>query len=560
MRQANRRWGRIAAGLLGVTLPSAIVAQPPISDPSPKPNRVDPSIKYPLPSPPPKTILKPDESLIDLGTALKIAGVENPELLLARARISQAVAERQLAVAQLLPDLNLGTNYDTHNGALQQSKGNILDVNRSAMYFGLCANAVGAGSVNIPGLFYNMNVGEAWYRFLITRQRVRTSEYTTEATRNDVLLRTCVAYLDLLGADGRRSIAARNREQAAEVARLTAEYVNAQQGRKADADRATVELRRRDIELTQAEGDTLTASARLCQLLNLDPSTRLKPIDGWVVPAPIVPDPIPLPELIAIAMLQRPELAARRSEVRTALYELSLAKVLPFAPNVILGYSAGGFGGGSNLISQSGGFINGSGQHVEGPQFGDFAGRSDFDVAVFWTFKNMGVGNWASIRIADSRAKQSQFREIETLNQVRAEVAEAHARVASRYLQIDSAENAVRAGMDAFSEDMIRIKGGGGLPLELIDSLRILCRARYEYLDSIVGYNRAQFQLWVSLGRPPANALARPVPADLVPPPAPLLPGPRIMPMSGVLEELRSRGGSNPVSAQVPEQLPLIRP
>jgi outer membrane protein TolC len=560
MRRKHREWSRIAAGLLGVAWTTAIAAQPPSTNPGVKSSRVEPTNTYPIPPPPPRTILKPDESLIDLGTALRIAGVENPELLLARERVAQAVAERQLAVAQLLPDLNLGTNYDTHNGALQQSKGNILEVNRSALYYGLGASAVGAGTVNIPGLYYNGNVGEAWYRFLITRQRVRTSEFNTEATRNDVLLRTCLAYLDLLGADGRRSIAARNREQAAEVARLTAEFANAQQGRKADADRAAVELRRRDIELTQAEGGTLSASARLCQILNLDPSTRLKPIDGWVVPAPIVPDPIPLPELIAIAMLQRPELSARRSEARTALYELSLAKVLPFSPNVILGYSAGGFGGGSNLISQPPGFTNPSGQQVVGPAFGDFAGRSDFDVAIFWTFKNMGVGNWAMVRIASSRAKQSHFREIETLNQVQAEVAEAHARVASRYLQIESAEKAVRAGTDAFAEDMTRIKGGQGLPLELLDSLRILCRARYEYLDSIVGYNRAQFQLWVSLGRPPANALARPVPADLVPPPAQLLPGPRVAPMSGVLQDLRSREPLSSVNTQAPQQLPIVRP
>jgi outer membrane protein TolC len=560
MRQSKRVWVRIIVGLLGVALPSAIVAQPPITDPGAKLNQSDQSAKYPLPGPPPKTILKPDESAIDLGTALKIAGVENPELLLARSRVAEAVALRQLAVAQLLPDLNLGTNFDAHNGPLQQSKGNILDVNRSAMYFGLGANAIGGGTVNIPGLFYNVNVGAGVYGFLISRQRVRTSDYTSEATRNDVLLRTCLAYLDLLNSDGRRSIAARNREQAAEVARLTAEYANAKQGRKADADRAAVELRRREIEMTQAEGDTLTASARLCQILNLDPSIRLKPIDGWVVPAPIVPDPIPLPELIAIAMLQRPELAARRSEVRTALYELSLAKVLPFSPNVILGYSAGGFGGGSNLIAQPSGFINGSGQLVEGPRFGDFGGRSDVDVAIFWTFKNMGVGNWALVRVADSRAKQSQFREIETLNQVRAEVAEAHARVASRYLQIEFAEKAVRAGMDAFTEDMTRIKGGAGLPLELLDSLRILCRARYEYLDSIVGYNRAHFQLWVSLGRPPADALARPVPTDFVPPPGQLLPGPRTFPLSGALDELKSKAASTAANTQGPQLFSVIRP
>jgi outer membrane protein TolC len=556
MHWARLVWFRIAAGLLGVGLPSVILAQQPTPNPATQPN---PSAQYPLPGPPPKTILKPEESLIDLGTALKIAGVENPELLLARSRVAEAVAMRQLAVAQLLPDLNAGTNFDAHNGPLQQSRGNILDVNRDAMYFGLGANAVGGGTVNIPGLFYNMNVGTAWYGFLISRQRVRTREFDSEATRNDVLLRTCLAYLDLLGADGRRAIAARNREQAAEVARLTAEYANARQGRMADANRAAVELQRRDIEMTQAENDTLKGSARLCQLLNLDPSTRLKPIDGWVVPAPIVPDPIPLAELIAIAMLQRPELASRRSEVRTALYELSLAKVLPFSPNVILGYSAGGFGGGSNLIAQPGGFISNSGVLEQGPRFGDFAGRTDFDVAIFWTFKNMGVGNWALIRIADSRAKQSQFREIETLNQVRAEVAEAHALVASRYLQIESAEKAVRAGTDAFSQDMTRIKGGIGLPLELLDSFRILSRARYEYLDSIVGYNRAQIQLWVSLGRPPANALARPIPSDLVPPPVQMLPGPRSIPISGPVEELRYRL-STPVNTQLPQQLPQGHP
>ena len=445
-------------------------------------------------------------------------------------------ALRQLAVAQLLPNLNLGTNYDAHRGVLQQDNGNILKVNRDSLYYGLGASAVAAGTVNIPGLNYNLNVGEAWYGFLSSRQRERTAAAAAEATNNDVLLRVCLAYLDLLRGEGRRAIAAKNRSEAAEIAQITAVYAEAGQGRKADADRAAVELRKRDTELAQAEADTLTASARLAQLLNLDPSTRLKPVEGWVVPAPLVPDPIPLPQLLAIALLERPELAARRSEVRTALYDLSLAKVLPFSPNVILGFSAGGFGGGSNLISQPPGFINGSGQQVEGPRFGDFGGRTDFDAMVFWTFRNLGVGNVALIRAADSRMKQSRLRELDTLNTVRAEVAESHARVAARFLQIDAGEKAVRSSTEAFAEDLTRIKGGQGLPLEVVDSLRLLARSRYEYLDAIIDYNRAQFQLWVALGRPPADALARPVPAELVPPPViDVPPGPRVFPVPRVL-------------------------
>jgi outer membrane protein TolC len=471
---------------------------------------------------------------MDLGSALKLAGAENPELMLARQRVAEATALRQLAAAQVLPNLNLGTNYDAHRGVLQQDNGNILRVSRDSLYVGLGANAIGGGTVTIPGLNYNLNVGDAWYAFLAVRQRVATTAAAADAVRNDVLLRVALAYTDLLRAEGRRAIAATNRAEGAELARLTAAYATAGQGRKADADRAAVELRRRDADMTQAEADTLTASARLCQLLNLDPSTRLRPIDGWVVPAPVVPEPIPLPELLAIALMQRPELAARRSEVRQSLYELSQAKVLPFSPNVILGFSAGGFGGGSDLVSTPPGIIAPSGMATTGPRFGNFDGRTDFDVAVFWTFRNLGVGNHALVRAADSRVKQSRWREIETLNFVRSQVAESHARAAARLLQIDAAEKATRASTEAFREDMIRIRGGQGLPLEVVDSMRLLARSRFDYLEAVIDYNRAQFQLWVALGRPPAAALARPVPAELSPKPqadAPSPEAPRPLPV-----------------------------
>jgi outer membrane protein TolC len=475
-----------------------------------------PPPKYVVPNAP-ATILQKGENPIDLGTALRLAGAENPELQNAKQRIGEVTAIRQLAAAQLLPNLNLGTNYDLHRGPLQAANGNIIEVHRDALYVGLGANAVGAGTVNIPGLYYNMNVGEAWYGYLASKQRVVTAKNAATAVQYDVLLRVSLAYVELLRSEGRQAIAKKNREEGVVIAGLAFEHAQTGKGRKADADRAEVELKRRDAELTQAEGETLAASARLAQLLNLDPSVRLRPIDGWAVPAPLVPDPIPLPELLAIALMRRPELASRRSEVQGALYELSLAKALPFSPNVILGFSSGGFGGGSDLISSPPGFISGNGTVVTAPRFSPLFGRSDLDAVVYWTFRNMGVGNVALFRAADSRVKQSRLRELETLNMVRAQVAESHGWVSARFLQIDAAEKAVRASQEAYSQDLIRIKGGQGLPLEVVDSMRLLARSRYDYLDSIIEYNRAQFQLWVALGQPPAAFLARPVPAELVP-------------------------------------------
>lgn len=505
---------RVCGPLASALIATAVVPLP-AQEPAVAPN-VKPEARR-IEDPPPGTILQPGECPIDLGTALRLAGAENPELLLARQRVSESVALRQLAAAQILPNLNVGTNYDLHRGPLQQSNGTILPVNRDAAYVGLGANAVGSGPPGVPGLNYNLNVGAAWYGLLVSRQRVTTTSATADAVRNDVLLRVCLAYQDLLRGHGRLAIATKSRGEAAEIVRLTAAYAQTGQGRKADADRAAVELRKRDAELTQAEADILTASAALAELLNLDPSTRLKPIDGWVVPTPLIPDPVPLPDLLAVSLLRRPELAARRSEIRTALYELSLAKALPFSPNVILGFSSGGFGGGSNRVADSG----------AGPRFSSLDGRSDLDVVVFWTFRNLGVGNLALNRAADSRVRQSRLREVATLNTVRREVAEAKAKVDARLLQIEAAEKAVQVSSDAYAEDQARIKGGQGLPLEVVDSMRLLNRSRYEYLDAVVGYNRAQYQLWVATGRPPTESLCRLAAGESVA----AAPGPRVFAM-----------------------------
>lgn len=520
---------RLAVAWLG--LGPAAVAQPP-ADPPAAPKKP----LVPAPDPPPGTILAVGELPIDLGTALRLAGVENPDLLLARERVTEAAALRQLAAAQILPNLNGGVNYDKHIGPLQQSPGDVIRVNRDALYFGLGANAVAAGTVNVPGLYYNLNVGTAWFDALQARQAVAARAAAARAVEYDTLLRVCLGYCELLRAGGKRAVAGTNREEAAELARMTAAYAQTGQGRKADADRAAVELRKRDAELLQAEADMLTASAQLARLLNLDPSTRLKPIDGYAVPAPVVPDPTPLPDLIAVAVMRRPELAERRAEIQRALYALSSAELLPFSPNVILGFSAGGFGGGSNLVSEFGTPLVQNGQLTvqKGPRFGDFNARTDLDAIAFWTLQNFGVGNVAMIRQADSIVRQTRFRELETLNRVRAEVAEAHARAAAKFAQIEVAERAVKASTEAFREDYIRIRGEEGLPIEVVDSMRLLGRSRFEYLDAIIDYNRAQFQLFVSLGQPPADLLARPVPAELNPPQSavptvnrPALPEPR---------------------------------
>jgi outer membrane protein TolC len=456
----------------------------------------------------------PPPGLIDLPSALRLAGAQNPEILLAWQRVDEAVAVRQLAAAQLLPSLNAGTSYDTHTGPLLRSNGQIIEENRGSLYFGAGAGAVGAGTVAVPGVVWAGNISEAIYANLVTRQRVAQQRLAAQAVRNDVLLRVATAYLELLRADARVAAGRQNVAEAAEVAIITEDFAREKQGRKADAERAATDRELRRYDLVDAEGQVLVASARLAELLRLDPSVPLHTADV-LLPRPLVADATPLPELLAIALVQRPELAERQAAIRAAMLELDAAKCLPFSPNVLLGYSAGSFGGGSNLAAA--GIPQTNGTVLRQDRFGNFAGRQDADAVVFWSLRNLGVGNVALVRLANSNLRTNELRQLEVLDRIGAEVASAHARSQARWAQIATTERAVQTSAAALPRELERTRQGQGLPIETMDITRLVARSRFAYVDAIVDYNRAQFELYVALGQPAADFLARALPPPKAP-------------------------------------------
>ncbi|MBS0203414.1 MAG: TolC family protein [Planctomycetes bacterium] len=458
-----------------------------------------------------------ESSPIDLATALALAGAENPEILVAMQRTVAATARQQLAAAQALPNINLGTDIEIHRGVLQQASGNILKVNRDSMYLGAGTQAVAAGSVSIPGVQYNLNVGESLYRYYEQRQRRDAAAHRITAVRNQVLLNVAVAYTDLVGAQARRSLAIQARLESKEVARITAAYAKTGEGLPADAQRAATELQLREAELVRAEANVSVASAHLAELLNLNHSYRMHATDNYLVPHPAVPEMISRTELIAIAMIQRPEMHEHQALVHAALMELDGAKVLLFSPQVMFGYSNGMFGGGSNLIA---GPTSVSGAAPNQARFSTLYGRSDLDAVAYWSLRNLGVGNKALIKSAQARWQEADLELLNTLNQIRQEVVDAQIRTIAYYSQIHLREKSVRTGLEAHRQDMIRIKSNEGHPIETLDSLRLLRQARQDYVETILQYNRAHFALYTALGSPPANMLARPVDMETVPAPA----------------------------------------
>jgi len=443
------------------------------------------------PEPLPGTVSRPDGSdilpasyPIDLPTALRLANADNVQVNLAREQIQQAYAEYNAAGVLWLPSLRGGMHWNKHEGPLQATEGNIVDVSRSSLYAGAGAQAIGSGSPAIPGVFASFNLTDALFQPLAAQQRWGARESGATVTRNNVLLDVSLAYLELLRAAQDVAILRDVRDKVGELSRVTDAYASTGQGLQADADRMRVELGLRDIEIRRSQEAVITASARLAQLLRLGPCVRLDPADAIVVRLCCVPIDCGCAELVAQALENRPELLQNRYLVGEAVQRLRRERFAPLVPSLLLGASYGGFGGGI------------------GGTVGSWDDRFDLDATAYWELRNLGFGEAAARQAANSRLRQAQIQEVAAMDQVAREVTEAFGQVQLRELQIETARQVVRNADDSFTHNVVRIQNAQGLPIETLQSTQALLQARREYLRSVVDYNAAQFTLQRALGWP----------------------------------------------------------
>src|SRR5207253_2897681 len=142
-----------------------------------------------------------------------------------------------------------GLDYDSHIGPVQQANGNILKESRGSLYVGAGAFAVAAGTVTIPGVYYNLNLSNACFTALAARQRVAAQRFASLAVRNEQLRRVAAAYAHLLRAEALRGAACQTRLEADKVKFVTTAQFQTGLGRKGDADRAANEVELRTIDL-----------------------------------------------------------------------------------------------------------------------------------------------------------------------------------------------------------------------------------------------------------------------------------------------------------------------
>jgi outer membrane protein TolC len=408
---------------------------------------------------------------IDLPTALRLADERNLDIAIYVERIAEASARLAQARTRAVPTLRAGATHDRHSGNIQETGGQVLDVDRASQFTG-----IGAGLA--------VDVADAVFAPLVARQNQVAVAAASTANRHLVLLEVASAYLRLLQSREETNIAQRALDRALDLATLTADYAEAGQGLLADAEMAAVQPllweQRRLIAVERTEA----AAAELARLLHLDANVELEPLENEIPVLEIFSGNEGVEALVSRALLDRPEAEQYDALVAAAEDDLNAQRYGLFIPSVGLDYRVGQFGGapGSSIENRD--------------------DRDDLTLSLYWQFDNFGFGHRAR-----TNEKRAQLREVslerdKLRDGIAAEVRAGHSRVRSFAGQLEFAESAVARAEQAYRLNRERIFDQQGLPLEALQAMQMLAAAELADLDARVGHALAEVRLHTVLGSP----------------------------------------------------------
>ncbi len=430
---------------------------------------------------------------IDLMTAMRLAGANHLQIALATERIREACARLEQAEVMWVPNVSLGLGYNRHDGPIQGTNGDVIDVSRQSLSFG---GGVGVGGSPLTGgsggparLFVDLSTVDVYFEPLAARQNVAATQHARRVAENDNVLQVGLAYQELVRAQLQVGIADEAIRNAEELVELTEKFEEAGKGLVADTQRARAELQQRRHQLAGAHERVAVNSAELVRLLHLNKSTKLIPIDPQPLPIELVATDTPIESLVTQGLSRRPELAQHSARVAETMTRIKQEQWRPWLPHLHLGYAGGGFGGGRNNDLQN------------------FGVRGDFDALAVWQVQNLGLGNRAIQHEKASQHRQAHLQVEWIRDQIIAEVTQAYSRARYRKEQIEYAQQQVVVAADALPLNLKGIHDGVIRPIEAQQAIAGLAAARSLYLAAVIDFNKAQLELIRALGEPPQNAM-----------------------------------------------------
>ncbi|MES2694767.1 MAG: TolC family protein [Verrucomicrobiota bacterium] len=403
---------------------------------------------------------------IDLPTALQLAGAKNLDVQIAREKVNEARAAHDSARSRFFPWISPSITFRKHEDNIQNVEGRILDADKKSVSAAVVVNA-------------QIDLGETYYQNLVARQIVRANEAALAGRQREATFRAAAAYFDL--ARARAGVIAA--EEAARIAGRHAEQiaVTTEAGITFSGDAARVRGARERAELTlvRVRTDQRVAAARLAEVLRLDPSVELTPVDSDLAPMALGASAEDLGGLVSRALAVRPELDEAAARLEAARAQHRGATKGPLIPTIGAQASLGGLGGGPAGSTWT----------------RDYGYSGDYMLGVSWRVGPGGLFDKNRERETAARERQVGFEQERVRDLIRRQVVEQHARLVSFTAQIELARKTLEAADQTARLSRQRRETGVSGALEDLQAEDELARARRDYLSTIADYNLAQYAL-----------------------------------------------------------------
>jgi outer membrane protein TolC len=362
---------------------------------------------------------------IDLPSALRLAGARNLDVQLAREKLAETYAAEESAIERFFPWVAPGLTYRRHDNLIQNTEGVIEEVHKQSYAPG--------GTVAAQ-----TDIGDAIFKSLEAHQLTKAAQHGLDAQEQETILNAAGGYFDL--AAGREAVGV-----AREALRASTDYaaeidraVSAGIAFKGDALRVKVQQQRDEITLRRAEENARLASAKLVQILHLDPAVELLLRGRGVAPFSIVSTKEPLGDLISQALAARPETQQNAAFLSAAQAAKNGAIYGPLIPTAGGQAFFGGLGGGKDS------------------ETGHFGKSEDYVALLSWRVGPGGLFDFGNIHARQARLRGAAVTADKVIDQVANEVITSRTRLQSLADQIatakqslSDADEALRLGRNA---------------------------------------------------------------------------------------------------------------
>jgi outer membrane protein TolC len=411
--------------------------------------------------------------LIDLPTALRLAGAQNLDVQIARERLNEAQATRQTAVQQFFPWITPGISYHRRDGLAQATPSGIIS---DAHYQSYSPGAT---------LTAQVVLGDAIYNSLAAKQLVKASDQALSAQQQDAALSAAVGFFDLARAKSLVEVVKEALKTSQDYQQQLHQAVAAGIAFKGDELRVQTQTEQHQIALQHALEQQRLAAVTLAQVLHLDSRIELVPPDAALAPLTLFSTNASVNTLVEQAIKARPELKQSQSLLAAKRAARDGTVYGPWIPSVGAQVYGGGLGGGSDGGS------------------GTFGAEGDYTVGLSWRIGPGGLFDSARINASKARLASAELEDAKLKDAVIAQVVAALARVNSTSAQIQLTERNLATATETLRLTAQRKQFGVGIVLEDLQAQQALTQARSDYFTAVAEFDKAQYTLSKAVGTSP---------------------------------------------------------